>query len=304
MNPNRDTIAPIRCHHIRAAQRSPAHYLHTRLHGDDGDSPTRAMQRGSGLHELLSGRRQVVAYPGPVRRGEDYEAFVASLRPDTAQLWRDVAEARANAAIPGQKGAATMRDAAEALVRAAYLPPEVAPPEPLILTAADYGSAATMRDALLDHPVAGPLLLHPDAIYEQTVIRDGVWRSTPDVLLPGVAVEIKSARTADPDRFLWSARRDYGYDLQAAWHRRVCQVDRVVLVVVESAAPHVVVVYEVSARLMDAADIDLDEALAVIETSRRLDEWPGYTPDDRYEWDVDEIDVMASGSADDAGETT
>ena len=303
MTPNRDTIAPIRCHHIRAAQRSPAHYLHTRLHGDDGDSPTRAMQRGSGLHELLSGRRQVVLYPGAVRRGEEYEAFVAGLRPDTAQLWRDVQEARTNAAIPGQKGAPAMRDAAEAMVRAAYQPPEVVPPEPLILTATDYDSAASMRDALLSHPVAGPLLIHPDAVYEQTVIRDGVWRSTPDVMLPGVAVEIKSTRNADPDRFLWSARRDYGYDTQAAWHRRVCQVERVVLVVVESAAPHVVMVYEVSGRLMDAADIDIDEALALIETSRTLDEWPGYTADGRYEWDVDEIDVMASAEPD-AGETT
>lgn len=255
MNPNRDTIAPIRCHHIRAVQRSPAHYLHTRLHGDEGDSPTRAMQRGSGLHHMLAGLPVVAYHEGRVRRGKEWEAFEAEHS------------------------------------------------DSLILTASDYALASSMAEALLSHPVAGPLLTDPSARHEATTIRDGVWRSTPDVLLPGVAVEIKSARTADPGRFLWSARRDYGYDTQAAWHRRVCQVERVVLVVVESAAPHVVMVYEVSPRLMDAADIEIDEALALIATSRTLDEWPGYTADGRYEWDVDEIDVMASAEPD-AGETT
>jgi hypothetical protein len=47
--------------------------------------PTVAMQRGTATHAILFGNRKVTCYPGPVRRGKEYEAFVAD-HPDTEIL--------------------------------------------------------------------------------------------------------------------------------------------------------------------------------------------------------------------------
>ena len=253
---SRDTTDPIRHFHLRAMMRSPLHYLHART--SEGDDPTRAMQRGSGLHAILAGLPVVAYHEGKQRRGKEWEAFEAE-----------------------HSGA-------------------------LILTAGDYALASSMAEALLSHPIAGPLLTAPSARHEATTVVDSTWgqlRSTPDVLLLGHAIEVKSTRNADPDRFLWSGRRDYGYHTQAAWHQRVCAVPWVSILAVESAPPHAVVVYELTERILQSALAEIEEALAAIALCRTRDEWPGYTADDRFEWDVDEIDVMASGSAD-AGETT
>ena len=36
-----------------------------------------AMERGTGVHALIFGTRKVCGYPGPTRRGKDFDAFVA-----------------------------------------------------------------------------------------------------------------------------------------------------------------------------------------------------------------------------------
>jgi hypothetical protein len=46
---------------------------------------TRDMQRGTAVHALLFGNRNVVGYPGPQRRGKEYEAF-AERNPDAEIL--------------------------------------------------------------------------------------------------------------------------------------------------------------------------------------------------------------------------
>lgn len=46
---------------------------------------TGAMQRGTAVHGLVSGKRTVVAYPGATRRGKEYDAFVAA-NPDSEIL--------------------------------------------------------------------------------------------------------------------------------------------------------------------------------------------------------------------------
>jgi hypothetical protein len=52
------------------------HGLHART--SDEKAPTTAMQRGSGVHAILSGKKKVIGYPGAVRRGKEYDAFVAA----------------------------------------------------------------------------------------------------------------------------------------------------------------------------------------------------------------------------------
>jgi hypothetical protein len=69
---------PVRFSHLRAYGRSAAHGKHAR---EVELEPTYAMQRGTAVHALLFGTRKVCGYPGPQRRGKEYDAFVAE-RPD------------------------------------------------------------------------------------------------------------------------------------------------------------------------------------------------------------------------------
>jgi len=73
---------PVRFSHLRAYGRSSAHGHHARTVETDA---TYAMQRGTAVHALLFGTRKVTGYPGSVRRGKEYDAFVAA-NPDTEIL--------------------------------------------------------------------------------------------------------------------------------------------------------------------------------------------------------------------------
>lgn len=78
---------PVRLHHLKAFGRSGLHGRMSRA-GEEAD-PTAAMERGSGTDELLlpllGGEGRVIAYPGAVRRGKEWEAFQAA-HPDTIIL--------------------------------------------------------------------------------------------------------------------------------------------------------------------------------------------------------------------------
>jgi len=67
---------PVRFSHLRAYGRSPAHGKHARLAAKD--DPSIAMERGSAVDAILFGHKQVVCYPGAVRRGKEYDAFCAA----------------------------------------------------------------------------------------------------------------------------------------------------------------------------------------------------------------------------------
>lgn len=73
---------PVRFSHLKAYGRSPMHGLHARI----GENiQTYAMQRGTAVHALCFGNRRVIGYPGAVRRGKEYDAFVAE-NPDAEIL--------------------------------------------------------------------------------------------------------------------------------------------------------------------------------------------------------------------------
>lgn len=256
------TDLPIRHHHIRAMLRSPAHYLAVRRDQAEED-PSYAMERGSGLHELLAGRRPVLPWEdGRPRRGKDYDAFVA------------------------------------------------ANPEALILTAADFALAEAMRAAVMDDPVAGPLL-RAEGANEETIVwsipgRDLRGRTTPDrrITRPDGSIdviEIKTTRNADPERFVWSGRRDYGYHTQAALHAIGAMAKygtnlwpapeiRVYIVAIESTAPHIVSTIRVSPDVLRAGAAEIREVLDQIAACRDADAWPGYTPE-VWTWRPDEMEA-------------
>jgi exodeoxyribonuclease VIII len=63
---------PLRFSRLKLMGKSPAHYAAY------VPQPTGAMETGSAADALLLGGQKVLAYPGPVRRGKEYEAFCAS----------------------------------------------------------------------------------------------------------------------------------------------------------------------------------------------------------------------------------
>jgi hypothetical protein len=62
------------------------HGLHARTAADD--DPTYAMERGTAVHSLVFGTHPVIGYPGPTRRGKEFDAF-AALHQDYEILTRD-----------------------------------------------------------------------------------------------------------------------------------------------------------------------------------------------------------------------
>lgn len=68
-------MLPLRFHHLKALGRSPAHAKLV-LDGEEAEQ-TASMERGSALHHMVFGTRPVIAYPGAVRRGKEWEAFRA-----------------------------------------------------------------------------------------------------------------------------------------------------------------------------------------------------------------------------------
>lgn len=67
---------PVRFSHLRAYGRSAAHGRHARM-AQEAD-PTYAMERGTAVHALLFGTRNVCGYTGAQRRGKEYDAFAAA----------------------------------------------------------------------------------------------------------------------------------------------------------------------------------------------------------------------------------
>lgn len=67
-------LGPVRFSHLKAYGRSAAHGLIART---KDFPPTAAMERGTGVHAMLFKTKPVCWYPGPVRRGKEYDKFVA-----------------------------------------------------------------------------------------------------------------------------------------------------------------------------------------------------------------------------------
>lgn len=69
--PAPSVIEPLRFSRLKLMGRSPAHYA---AHVSEESA---AMETGTAADAILLGGQKVLAYPGPVRRGKEYEAFCA-----------------------------------------------------------------------------------------------------------------------------------------------------------------------------------------------------------------------------------
>lgn len=135
-----------------------------------------------------------------------------------------------------------------------------------ILIPSELESVAGMRASLERHARAMWLL---DGIQERTITWTDAGRAcmgTPDVVIPKgdrrILVELKTTRTAHPERFVWECRR-HAYHAQVAWYRRGVElagdygpdpIDEVYIVAVESTAPYPVTVFRLDEESLTVGD--------------------------------------------------
>lgn len=122
-------------------------------------------------------------------------------------------------------------------------------PDTEILTASEYDKANRMADAVRASEVAKPYLAGTP---EETLLFDWMGmhcRATPDVRGTDFITDLKTSSSADPQRFLWHARR-MAYHAQLRFQEYGCaankhRVREQWIVCVESEAPHPVTVFHV-----------------------------------------------------------
>lgn len=152
-----------------------------------------------------------------------------------------------------------------------------------IVKATEYANLLEMRDAVMRHPIARSYLT--GGVAEQTVTWvetiNGVelpCKARPDYIADAIA-DLKSTRDAGSGAFGRTSAR-FGYHCQLSWYRRGVRAATgvakpMVLVAVETDAPHDVAVYRVGDDELYAADEEINALLAQVASCRAADRWPG-----------------------------
>lgn len=170
-------------------------------------------------------------------------------------------------------------------------------PDTEILTQTEFAKAQMMTDALRQSSVAAPLL---EGVTEQTILFN--WygrecRSTPDVRNGNRVVELKTASTADPERFPWqSLRMKYHAQLRMQQIATGDTADEAYVIVVESSAPFPVQVFRVTNEALIEGEKCLVAWMERLIICEKSGHWPPYTEcivpldvprDDEAEYDGD-----------------
>lgn len=157
--------------------------------------------------------------------------------------------------------------------------------ERTILTADEYADALAIRDAVRGDVTAMKYIGAGDAEVSMRWEMHGRqckgrvdWITHVDG--QPVIVGLKTARNASHFPFA-SAAEKLGYHLQWAWYfdgygHVTGKVPRVVEIVVESDAPHAVVVYDIPPDVIDQGRDEYMELLRLLAECEKRDEWPGY----------------------------
>lgn len=155
------------------------------------------------------------------------------------------------------------------------------------ILAKDYTAALRLADAVAESPLAASLLVDGRPEVSMWAIDDAtgvLMRGRIDYLRPTDYSDVKTtAGAADPNEFAWAARK-YHYAFQAAWYQRILHLNGIPnlpprWIAVSKTAPHEVYVHEPSPAMLDAAHIDVDNALRVYDECADSGEWPGLADD-------------------------
>ena len=233
---------------LKELRRSPLHYLHAR---NNPRPPSAAMELGTATHcatleperfarDFLVWDRKTDTGRSVPRTGKVWEAFQAS-----------------------------------------------APPHGGVLNETEYGLACAMRDAVRSNAEAMRYLRTglPEVVMQwqitavETVEAKGRADWVTEVDGEPVVVGLKTARDCSPRVFSAAAAR-LGYHLQWAWYADGYAALRgtipsMVEIVVESAAPHAVVVYRIPDDVLEQGRAEYMALLRLLDECVIAERWPG-----------------------------
>lgn len=153
-----------------------------------------------------------------------------------------------------------------------------------ILTEKEFAQSKATADAIRRDRIASALLFDGTQLEKRLTWKlDGRdCQGTPDAFAPKRVIDLKTARTTEPDRFVRAATW-MSYHAQLAWYQDGIELaglprpEECYIVAVESTAPHAVTTLRVTERALDLGR-RLNklwwERLLVCEQSNQ---WPGYS---------------------------
>jgi hypothetical protein len=127
-----------------------------------------------------------------------------------------------------------------------------------ILNETEHLQALAMANAIRRHPIAAPLLFDGTVLERQISwsIAGRACQGTPDSVGPGRLIDLKTARTTEPDRFTRQATW-MSYHAQLAWYQDGLHLagkqrpDECYIVAVESSEPYAVTVLRLTERALE-----------------------------------------------------
>jgi len=156
----------------------------------------------------------------------------------------------------------------------------------IICSQKERDRAQRVNDAVRSNPVASRVLYGEGYTYEQTI--NWTWqgravRCTPDVRSWRHLVDLKTCRTAEPEKFMWDCVR-MGYHAQLALYSMAMATQNksgsepqdVYIVAVESFAPHDVVVRHLTPQARDVGRRLVERWMERFLECECRGEWPGY----------------------------
>ncbi len=158
-------------------------------------------------------------------------------------------------------------------------------PGKTILKPAQFRTAMNIRDAVRDHPVAGPLVkgigqneLTIVWTHERTGLRV---KCRIDRLIQGRALnDLKTTDDPLPEAFEPVARRLHYYMRMSLYSKAVdvAGLGRppVKLIAAQNREPHEVVVYDLEQGELDFGEAEYERALALVAGWRKQQRWPGF----------------------------
>jgi hypothetical protein len=183
-----------------------------------------------------------------------------------------------------------------------------------ILKADEWEDCLAIRDAIMSHPVAKPLLRagKPEYVMTWTDEPTGIACKARVDWLGDCLVDLKTTYSIEKHRFGIIAAR-MGYHAQLAFYRtglRFCGMGDVPvkIIAVEQAAPHDVAVFGLDDGDLYAGEQEYEELLRKVAAGRFSGQWPGRYPEEEAlalpKWafgDEDALDelglIIAAGSA-------
>jgi len=248
------TLEPLRIGDLAWMLKSPAHCRHAI---DHPSPPTAAMRLGSMAHSIMLGKNVPVVYPGPVRRGKEYEKFKAAY-PDEEVI---------------------------------YLESEVTEAKAIARSLMDHGEAVKLlfgrrEETILWEFNGRPCRGTPDSFNtKESILCD--LKTTVDASqnrFPWQALKLGYHA-----KLMW-----YMDGLKAAG---VAELQRAFIVAVENKPPYAVTTYELTERAMDFGRRLYSSWLQSFLVCEQSNEWPGYplgvldAPEDDFTLTIDGEEV-------------